>query len=461
VKPIPIGPLWQAQLDPYAGAFTRPGFRDFVTWGTGLALNVEEHTLTQSLVGLDRPQDWKALESFAEHGAWREHQIERRNAQLLEDAPGRIWYGFHVWAGDDTKVHRGSADVWGTCTFHEYTARCPNRASTVRAHNWVVVGALLENPDRPAWFVTTAARLYFRKSQLPGLGNPGEEPAQFRTKCQLLVELLRAQAQAQAVPGHHLGVFDGGFALGSVVRPLVVPDDPDVPRIDFLTRLRLDARLFLPPSPPPPPPPPSRPKRRGRPPLWGRRLAPPRQGGRWPGPWRQGEAFLYGRRRKVRYKEVVCLWHVLGHDVPVKAVVAEVEGYKKRFTLVSSAVELTGLQIVELFCARFRQEDGFRDLKQRLGWEECRAWTRLPVWRTTLMLFVVLGALRRLEWALDQRCGDDWWLHPPWNRRKDRPSVRDVERLLGQRREEIQRHLAEWLGEGEKTGRGPARRVAM
>ena len=38
-----------------------------------------------------------------------------------------------VSAGDDTKVHRNSPHVWGTCTFHEYTARCPNRAGTVRA----------------------------------------------------------------------------------------------------------------------------------------------------------------------------------------------------------------------------------------------------------------------------------------------------------------------------------------
>ena len=453
MKPIPIGPLWQAQLDPYAGAFTRPGFRDFATWATGLALNVEEHTITQSLVGLDRPQDWKALESFAEHGAWREHQIERRNAQLLDNAPGRIWYGFHVWAGDDTKVHRGSADVWGTCTFHEYTARCPNRATTVRAHNWVVVGALLENPERPAWFVATAARLYFRNSQLPGLGNPGEEPAQFHTKCQLLVELLRGQAQAS--PGRHLAIFDGGFALGSVVRPLVCPDAEGLPRIDFVTRLRQDARLYA-------LPPPERPKgKRGPKPRWGKKLAPPRQGGRWPGLWCRGDAFLYGRRRRVRYKEVICLWHVLGHDVLVKAVVAEVEGYSKRFTLVSSAVELTGLQIVELFCARFRQEDAFRDLKQRLGWEECRAWTRLPVWRTTLMLFVVLGALRRLEWALNARCGDDWWLHPPWNRRKERASVRDVARLLWRHRAEIQRHLSGWLEDGEKPERGRAQKVVM
>jgi hypothetical protein len=44
--------------------------------------------------------------------------------------------------------------------------------------------------------------------------------------------------------------------------------------------------------------------------------------------------------RKVRWKEVVCLWRVLGHDVTVKAVVAEVGGYKKRFTVVTSAVGL-------------------------------------------------------------------------------------------------------------------------
>jgi hypothetical protein len=135
--------------------------------------------------------------------------------------------------------------------------------------------------------------------------------------------------------------------------------------------------------------------------------------------------------------------------------------YRKRFTLVSSATELTGLQIVALFCARFRQEDGFRDLKQRLGWEECRAWTRLPVWRTTLVLFVVLATMRRLEWALDERCGDDWWLHPLWNPRKDRPSVRDIERILWRYRGEIQQHLSDWLGDGEKREGVPVRTVAM
>ncbi|MCI0461652.1 MAG: transposase [Gemmataceae bacterium] len=434
--------LWQGILVPVAVGFTRRGQQRFVEWVTGLALNVEEHTITQSLVGLDRVDDWKALESFAEYGAWDLPFLQWGLARRLDRLPNRTWHGYQVWAGDDTKVHRSSKDVWGTCTFHEYTARCPNRASTVRAHNWVVLGALLPAEGQPAHFLPVAARRYFRQTQLP---EPQKgPPIPFRTKCALLVELGRAHAKAGA--GKSLGVFDGGFALRSVVRPLVKPDEPGPPRVDFVTRLRHDARLFgLPPKE-------RRPGQRGPTPKWGKRLPPPRRGGRWPGAWHEGQAFVYGRLRRVRYKEGVCLWGVLGPDAPIKAVVAEVEGYRKRFTLVTSATGLSGLQVVELFCARFRQEDAFRDLKQRLGWEECRAWTRNPIERTTQALFVAMTALRLLQLALQQQRGDDWWLHPPWNPHKSRPSVLDVERLLRQHREGIQRCLAGWLDSEGNTG---------
>jgi DDE superfamily endonuclease len=428
--------IWQALLRPFATAFTRPGHRRFVEWITALALNVEEHTVTQSVVTIERTADWKALESFAEYGAWRADAVTRALTRLVEKAPGRIWHGFHISAVDDTKVHRSGAHVWGTCTFHEYTARCPNRAPTVRAHNWVLLGALLHNPGQPAWFLPISGRLYFRKAQLPEVpGAPGRtEP--FRTKCTLLVELLREQARITG--GTHLGVFDGAYALKSVVRPLVRPEEGR-PRIEFLTRLRPDARLHALPSAG------CRANRK-----WGRKLPPPRQGGRWTKTWQEGEAFIYGRARKVRWKEVVCLWRVLGHEVPVKAVVAEVEGYKKRFTLVTSAVGVTGLQMVELFAARFRQEDGFRDLKQRLGWEECRAWTKNPIERTSQAQWVTMSLLRLTQFRLDAAGCMDWWAPPPWDPKKERPSVLDVERLLRRHRSEILHLLSGWLGdEGE------------
>jgi hypothetical protein len=433
--------LWQRLLQPFACTFTRPGYRRFVEWVTALALNVEEHTVTQSAVAVERVADWRAMERFAEYGAWDTAAVTRRLTGAVEEAPGRTWHGYHVCAVDDTKVHRSGAHVWGTCTFHEYTARCPNRATTVRAHNWVVCGALLEDPGQPSWFLPLSGRSYFRKPQLParsGLAGPKEV---FRTKCELAVELIREQARITG--GRPLAVFDGGYALKSVVRPLVVPEAVQ-PRVEFLTRLRHDARLHaLPPMG-------RRPGQRGPTPRWGRKLPPPRQGGWWTRGWQKGQAHIYGRRRKVLWKEVVCLWRVSGHDVPVKAVVAKVEGYKKRFTLVTSATGLTGLQMVELFAARYRQEDGFRDLKQRLGWEECRAWTRNPIERTSQALWVTMSLLRLLQFRLDAAGCAGWWSPPPWNRKKERPSVLDVERLLRRHRGEIQRLLARWLGdEGE------------
>ena len=57
--------LWQELLLPCADAFTYPGVQRFPEWLTGRVLNVEEPTLTPSLVGLGRTQDGKALASFA------------------------------------------------------------------------------------------------------------------------------------------------------------------------------------------------------------------------------------------------------------------------------------------------------------------------------------------------------------------------------------------------------------
>ena len=94
----------------------------------------------------------------------------------------------------------------------------------------------------------------------------------------------------------------------------------------------------------------------------------------------------------------MCLWWVAGAEVPVKVVVAEVEGYRQRFHLVSSATELTGVEMVEGFAGRFRQEDVFRDLKQRLGWEECRAWTQAPIERTSQVQWVTLNASHDFGW---------------------------------------------------------------
>jgi hypothetical protein len=67
------------------------------------------------------------------------------------------------------------------------------------------------------------------------------------------------------------------------------------------------------------------------------------------------------------------------------------------------------------------------------------------------VLFCALTCLRLLEGELTQRRGDGWWLHPPWNQGKDRPSVLDVQRLLWQHKEALARLLSRFV----QTAKGP------
>ncbi len=193
--------IWLALLKPFAWAhFTRIGFGYFVEWITALALLIEEHTVTGSVTALDRPADWRALERFVEYGAWDDTAVTAVLTHQVEQAPGRLWHGFHVSAVDDTKVHRNSSGVWGTCTFHEYTARCPNRAPDGVRSQLGRLWALLENPGRPAWFVPLSGQLYFRQSPLPTCPETPGSREIFHTKCDLLVALLREQAGSHRWP---------------------------------------------------------------------------------------------------------------------------------------------------------------------------------------------------------------------------------------------------------------------
>jgi len=221
---------WQSLLAGFGPVFTRPGWVRFVQWVMGW----EGHTITQILVSMDMASLWRGMESFAEYGAWDRPAVERRTISLIERERPARWGGYHPVAVDDTKLHRTSGGVWGTCTFHESAARSPNRAETVRAHNWVVAGDLL--PGQPWTYLPHSSRLYFRRSQLP----PGE---MFRTKTEWALELLRQADGESEAPV--LAVFDGAYAMKSVVQPCLRPP-ADRRRIEILTRLRVDARLYHP-----------------------------------------------------------------------------------------------------------------------------------------------------------------------------------------------------------------------
>lgn len=426
---------WQRLISRFTVWFTRPGYVRFAQWLTGMVLCAEEHTITQILTALDLASRWRVLESFAEYGAFDCVAIERLTIGIIEAEHPPRFAGYHPAAVDDTKEHRTSAKVWGTCTFHEPASRSPNRAETVRAHNWVVMGSLV--PGTPWTYLPHTARLYFRKSQLP-------EGETFRKKTQWAALMLRQLDEESQAPV--LALFDGAYANKTVIRACLHPVEGRR-RIEFVTRLRFDARLYKPKEANP----------RGRPRKWGRRLPAPQHHDQWQENWKKGQAYIYGRRRPFKYKQMRCYWSVSGHEEVMHVFVFQVDGYKDPWYIVTSALELTAAQVVAAFAARFRQEDGFRDHKQRLGMEECRAWTKQPILRTFTVQMVAQTMLRLLQMELDAELGaKTWWTPPEWNPHKKHPSILDARRLLWKHRQAFS-HFLEELEEMPKV-EGPTPR---
>lgn len=444
--------IWQDLLGCFRGVFTRPGFVRFVQWVTALVLCDQEHTITQALTSVGQEAQWRNLERMAEYGAWDTAGVERTLQEAVErTCPCRLGR-YRPMAVDDTKAQRASPRVWGVCTF-KHVSRNPKHPKLIMGHNWVVMGELADGgPDQPRRYLPTAGRLYLRRQQLP----PGEA---FATKHQLAVQMLRA-AQPTWPQTPLLAIFDGGYAHAGVVRPcLGGPLKPgrgrtaaapaaaaaaaDPPRIQVLTRLRRDARLFA-----PAPPPPAKP-RRGRRRVWGERLPRPKDHDQWQTPWQEGRAWVYGKRRTFRAKALDCRWSVSGPHVPVRVYAFEVQGYTKPWFIITSALDLSAAQVLEAYAARFRQEDGIRDHKQRLGMEETRAWTKAPVLRSFQAQTVAMCLLRLLEAKLEQR-GWRGGSAPPWNPRKSRASILDLRRLLWRHRPVFSRLLAQ-MEEDEKN----------
>ena len=302
----PLWTWWLSWLSPFAVVFTRPGWVRFVPGVTGMGLCWEEHTLTQLLTAMGLESRWRVLEHFAEYGAWDREAVERHTLRLIEQERPARWGSYHPVALDDTKGQRTSKTVWGTCTFHESSARSPNRAETVRAPHWVVMGDLL--PGHPWTYLPHAARWYCRRTPLPARET-------FRTKTMLAVDLLRQADAASAVPVW--AVCDGAYAVHTVVPPCLEPAEGRR-RLEIVPRWRVDARLYRPVGAPP--------RAQGRPPKWGPRRASPQHHLYWPVGWQRSRAWGYGRMRPFRYKQLRCRWAVSGPQIPVHAWVVPMTG---------------------------------------------------------------------------------------------------------------------------------------
>lgn len=202
--------------------------------------------------------------------------------------------------------------------------------------------------------------------------------------------------------------------------------------ICLVTRLRLDARLFdFPPEY----------TGRGRPSKKGRRLFSPKQMFKQPGlKWTETEVKWYGGKiRRIAYVTITCLWCAQGDEpLPIRlTLLKDLEGEYEPIALmgVDALFQLTAIEIIEWFVARWNQEVTHREARDHLGVETQRQWSDKAIARTTPVLFglyslIVLMA-DRLQTTFPLPLGGSAWY------KKKHATFADMLR-------EVRRHL--WRG---------------
>ena len=248
-------------------------------------------------------------------------------------------------------------------------------------------------PGKPWTYMPTASRLYFRKSQLPA----GER---FRTKTAMAVEMLREVDAESAAPV--LAAFDGAYAMETVIKPCLNPPEGKR-RIEFVTRLRRDARLYEPLDAS------AKNPKGGRPRKWGKRLPSPQEHDQ------VGRALA--TRPSLRLRHAFARSATSACDVAGRSAAPNKSWLPlcSRFPATTNCGRRSPVpptcrraKCSRPTAGRFRQEDGFRDHKQRLGMEECRAWTKEPVLRTFQIQMTALTLLRLMQFRLARRFGEAW-----------------------------------------------------
>jgi DDE superfamily endonuclease len=342
---------------------TRPAFENFVILFSGWALTTGTHAVTAALVAAAIPgrRHHEAFHRFFSRGTWSPDQWGRQVYELTtrlipRDIALRC-------ALDDTLAPKKGPHVFGIGSHLDAVHSTRRQKIFSFGHCWVVLAILLPVPfSRRTWALPVLFRLYRNKSECEKRGHP------HRKKTELARELL--DLLVSWVGARRLEVSaDVAYCNDTVTRGLAA-------NVVLFGAMRPDAVLTE--APPTRGPNAGRPRKRGR--VMRKPLELARDGRT---PWKTCVADLYGRKRKVHYKECVAQWYrACGTRLLKVVVVPEQEGrigFRVFFTMDNAC---TARQILETYAGRWAIEVCFRELKQLFGFADSSARKRAAVERT-------------------------------------------------------------------------------
>jgi len=336
---------------------------------------------------------------------------------------------------DDTLARKGGKCISLASMHHDPLLSTGRKPFFSFGHVWVVLALWVPLPMRPSrgFALPILFRLYVgskRGGQADAPSRPGRGarrqaadrafPAGTRpTKLELardLVSLVVPWAGERTLSVVCDSAYAGRMMLER--RP---------PRVQVISRLRMDAALWT-------PPPLRIPGEKGRPRRRGRRLPAPKQTAAACRNWRSVSIAIYGKQVTTQLFSFTALWYTALREHPVRIVVVrDPAGKRKDEAFFCTDPTVSPTCILETYARRWTLEVAFHDTKQFLGFEHPQSQAEPAVLRTAPMAFVVYDLV--LLWSADQvqSEGPLRWIPRPWYGAKSAPSFSDM--LTALRRE--------------------------
>lgn len=190
-------------------------------------------------------------------------------------------------------------------------------------------------------------------------------------------------------------VTDGGLVAVKLALRCIRFANP----VTYISRLRLDARLYDEPGPQPSGKPGPKPKKGKRQPSLNQRLKDPKT------KWLKVVIQWYGgKKREIEIATGTSLWHTSGFDpLPLRWVlVRDPLGKLKPTAFFSTNQTLAPLQILTYFIVRWGLEVTFEEARAHLGMETQRQWSDLAIARTTPALLGLFSLITLLAHRLTE-----------------------------------------------------------
>ena len=355
----------------FSPLFTKPVFEHAKLLLLGAILATGKRTVTSCLrvLGLDKDNSFQTYHRLLNRARWNTLVASRILLGLIIALlPHQSTI---VIAADDTIERRRGKKINGKGCYRDSVRSTKKQVVKCMGLKWLSLMILLKLPfSSRVWalpFMTVLCR-----AKEKGSDRPHKTAIDILMIC---VRIVRRWLPDRAI----VLVVDGAYA--AVKLALLCAGDRV--EVTLVTRLRLDASLYHPPTPQPP-------GKRGRKPLKGKRQRSLKAiAARSDTTWEEIEVLWYGGvKKKIKVFSRTALWYT-PRLAPVAiryVLVRDPEGKLRDEAFACTNLEAKASQIVEWVVMRWSVEVTFEETRAHLGMETQRQWNDLAIGRTTPVL---------------------------------------------------------------------------